>query len=249
MRTITSFGFTSRRSSQPTPHRSRVPVRKFSTSTSDSATSRFRRSAPAGLRRSRVIDFLFRDSWSQMRLSPVSLALAVPKRRSGSPTPGCSILMTSAPNSARRVPQKGAARKVATSSTRTPSIGRGAPPFPSLRGFACMSYRPPRLMPLPKEAPDRPRAAPQGRGGASARHPPTLHHRRRTPEAPGPDARARPGFRSRPPPSSPHPSSAATGLLSTPIPVISTSTRSPGRRAGDFPSVPIHTTSPGYRVR
>ena len=89
-----------------------------------------------------MTDFLFRDSWSQMRVSPVSLALAVPKRRSGSPTRGCSILMTSAPNSARRVPQKGAARNVAMSRTRTPSIGRTAPalPYAPFDSFA----RPPR---------------------------------------------------------------------------------------------------------
>ena len=141
-----------------------------------------------------MIDFLFRDSWSQMRLSPVSLALAVPKRRSGSPTPGCSILMTSAPNSASRVPQNGAARE-----------------------------------------------------RRDVEHPHPVHRARRPAAAlvspwPGLHVSSASCAASAQ-------ASAATGLLSTPIPVISTSTRSPGPRAGDFPSVPIHTTSPGYRVR
>ncbi len=82
-----------------------VPGWKFSTSTSAWATSRFSRSAPSGLRRSSVADFLLRHSCSQGRESPLSVM--VPNLRRGSPTLGSSILITSAPNSASCVAQNG----------------------------------------------------------------------------------------------------------------------------------------------
>src|SRR5207237_10911392 len=47
------------------------------------------------------------------------------RRPRSSPTPGCSTLMTSAPNSPRSVAQTGAARNVARSSTVTPSSAAG----------------------------------------------------------------------------------------------------------------------------
>src|SRR5215468_4678985 len=47
-----------------------------------------------------------------------------PSRRRSSPLPGSSVLMTSAPNSAIRAPQKGPATMDASSSTRMPSKGR-----------------------------------------------------------------------------------------------------------------------------
>src|SRR5918998_1295256 len=49
----------------------------------------------------------------------------------GSPSPGCSTLMTSAPNSARYVPIRGPATRVAASMTVMPSSAgvAGVPPF------------------------------------------------------------------------------------------------------------------------
>src|SRR5712691_9157027 len=47
-----------------------------------------------------------------------------PSRRRSSPLPGSSVLITSAPNSAIRAPQKGPATMDASSSTRMPSNGR-----------------------------------------------------------------------------------------------------------------------------
>ena len=67
------------------------------------------------------MQLLLRASLSQASVSPHSVW--VPNWRSGSPVPGCSILITSAPKSARMVAQNGAARKVAMSSTRTPLRG------------------------------------------------------------------------------------------------------------------------------
>ena len=45
------------------------------------------------------MDFLFRDSLSQVTVSPTGVG--VPNRRREHPTPGCSTLITSAPNSPR----------------------------------------------------------------------------------------------------------------------------------------------------
>ena len=229
MRTITSFGFTSRRASQPTPHRSRVPVRKFSTSTSDLATSCFRRSAPAGLRRSRVIRFLV-----PRLLEPDEAVAGVARARGsrsgagGRRPPAARFLMTSAPNSASRVPQNGAARNVATSRTRTPSIGRGAPRLSSL---ACMSYQSPAPNLLSRT---RRAAHAVPRGDAPAPRSPALHHachaRPRLPHPPGaPAAPALPVIRS---------AFRRHGLLSIPMPVISMSTRSPGAGPVTSPRCP-----------
>ena len=46
-----------------------------------------------------------------------------------------------------------------------------------------------------------------------------------------------------------YPPSRTSGLRSVPMPVISTSQTSPCFMSAVAPSVPIHTTSPGYRVR
>src|SRR5215831_12769991 len=121
MRTITSPWFTALSTSQPRPHFSKVPGWKFSTSTSACLTRRFKSSAPLALRRSRVADFLLRHSCSQASESPLSVM--VPNLRSASPTFGSSILMTSAPNSASWVAQKGPARKLDTSMMRMPCRG------------------------------------------------------------------------------------------------------------------------------
>src|SRR5919202_6573212 len=121
MRTMISRSFSRLRTSQPIPHFSSVAGWKFSTSTSDCRMSAFSSSAPSGLRRSSVADFLLRVSDSQGSESPQGVR--VPKRRSASPMPGSSSLITSAPNSASCVEQNGPARKLDTSITLTPSSG------------------------------------------------------------------------------------------------------------------------------
>src|SRR5688572_3300656 len=123
MRTITSGAFTARSSSQPRPQRSIVPGRKFSATMSAEALSRLMSAWPSGSRRLHVIDFLLRDSTSHQYDSPARAG--VPRRRRSSPRPGCSTLMTSAPNSPSSVQQKGAATKVARSSTVRPASAEG----------------------------------------------------------------------------------------------------------------------------
>ena len=59
------------------------------------------------------------------------LAGGGPRRRRSSPRPGCSTLITSAPNSPSRVQQKGAATKVARSSTERPASAVGTEPTSS----------------------------------------------------------------------------------------------------------------------
>src|SRR5262249_16393055 len=54
-----------------------------------------------------------------------------PCRRTGSPSPGGSILITSAPMSASSMLQKGPARIRVRSTTLTPERGTGVPPLPA----------------------------------------------------------------------------------------------------------------------
>src|SRR5919112_1163940 len=113
----------SRRSSYPRPHLSSVPGLKFSTTTSASEMSRRARFCPSSSRRLRVTDFLLRAMIGHQRVCP-SLRWR-PQTRMGSPLPGGSSLMTSAPRSPRSWPQKGPASRLPISTTRTPSRGRG----------------------------------------------------------------------------------------------------------------------------
>src|SRR5919112_1381843 len=113
----------SRRSSYPRPHLSSVPGLKFSTTTSASEMSRRARFCPSSSRRLRVTDFLLRAMIGHQRVCP-SLRWR-PQTRMGSPFPGGSSLMTSAPRSPRSWPQKGPARRLPISTTRTPSRGHG----------------------------------------------------------------------------------------------------------------------------
>src|SRR5215213_11220735 len=110
------------RSSYPRPHFSSVPGLKFSTTTSASEMSRRARFCPSPSRRLMVIDFLLRAIMGHHRVCP-SLRRR-PHTRMGSPLPGGSSFMTSAPKSARSWPQKGPASRLPISTTRTPSRGR-----------------------------------------------------------------------------------------------------------------------------
>ena len=93
-RASTSRGFTAESSSQPTPQRSSVPGRKFSSTTSERSARRRKMSAPAGFERSSVTSRLFRAS--ALNQSPIPSLLG-PCPRAGSTRCGCSILTTSAP--------------------------------------------------------------------------------------------------------------------------------------------------------
>src|ERR671921_1911598 len=121
-RTMTRPGLIPLRSSNPRPHFSNVPGLKFSTTTSASEMSRRASSCPSSSRRLMVTDFLLRAMMGHHRVRP-SLRWR-PHSRMGSPLPGGSSFMTSAPKSARSWPQKGPASRLPISTTRTPSRGR-----------------------------------------------------------------------------------------------------------------------------
>src|SRR5919107_3050343 len=125
---MTRPGLISLKSSYPRPHRSKVPGLKFSTTTSALAMRRRATSCPCSSRKFRVTDFLLRAMIGHQRVRPSLRCL--PQRRMGSPLPGGSTLMTSAPKSARSWPQKGPASRLPISTTRTSSRGL-APLLPS----------------------------------------------------------------------------------------------------------------------
>src|SRR5215203_5628814 len=124
---MTRPGLIPLRSSYPRPHLSSVPGLKFSMTTSAPEMRRRARSCPSSSRRLRVTDFLLRAMIGHQRVCPSLRCL--PHCRMGSPLPGGSTFMTSAPKSARSWPQNGPARRLPISTTRTPSRGRA--PFPS----------------------------------------------------------------------------------------------------------------------
>src|SRR5262245_28374035 len=88
--------------------------------TSLTSSRSWNRSWPSGRRRSTVTQRLLRLTLFHTR--PIS-SRRLPHVRRGSPAPGGSTLMTSAPNSPRAVPTIGPAANVAHSITRTPSSG------------------------------------------------------------------------------------------------------------------------------
>src|SRR5688572_13215832 len=153
MRTITSRGFSAESCSQPRFHFSSAPGRKFSTTIWQVFASRRTISWPSGLRRLQVTDFLLRDCTCHQSEVPLRILRHL---RSGSPSPGGSILITSAPKSARVLPQNGPAIRLPSSITRTPvrgpAIGRlcrddaesremkRAPPSLLTVAFACASF-------------------------------------------------------------------------------------------------------------
>src|SRR5215212_3653166 len=126
-RTMTRPALISLKFSYPRPHFSSVPGLKFSTTTSASEMRRRARFCPSFSRRLRVTDFLLRAIMGHHRVRP-SLRWR-PQTRIGSPLPGGSSFITSAPKSARSWPQKGPARRLPISTTRTPSRGRAPLPL------------------------------------------------------------------------------------------------------------------------
>src|SRR6185295_20188986 len=125
MRTSTSFGFARDSSSQPRFQRSSAPGRKFSIMMCVPRARRRTISCPSGWRRSQVTDFLLRDCTCHQSEVPLRMRRHL---RSGSPSPGGSILITSAPKSASVFAQNGPAISEPNSRTRTPASG---PPLES----------------------------------------------------------------------------------------------------------------------
>src|SRR5215470_7121766 len=99
-----------------------VPVRKFSTTTSASFTSRLTTSTASGVFKSRAMPRLFRLN---SRYAAASPSLWGGQVRDSSPGPVSSTLMTSAPRSARSAPHHGPAMTRERSMTRMPSRERG----------------------------------------------------------------------------------------------------------------------------
>src|ERR671911_740875 len=126
------------RSSYPRPHFSSVPGLKFSTTMSASEMRRRARSCPSPSRRLMVTDFLLRAMMGHQRVHP-SLRWR-PHTRMGSPLPGGSSFMVSAPKSARSWPQKGPASRLPISTTRTPSRGRVPLPLSAIHVLLQCSY-------------------------------------------------------------------------------------------------------------
>jgi hypothetical protein len=118
--TSTSPGLSARSRSGPSPHRSSVPGRKFSTTTSAHAASRRNTSAPSAHPRSSPTVRLLRLISFHHSGTP---SFWWPWPRMASPCTGCSILMTSAPKSPSIWQHRGPARIVDTSTTRSPSRG------------------------------------------------------------------------------------------------------------------------------
>src|SRR5829696_6460760 len=104
------------------PHRSSALGRLPTTSTSLTSSSRCMSCCPSVCRRSSVTHRLLR--LTLFHTSPMP-SRRLPHVRMGSPEPGGSTLMTSAPNSPSAVPTIGPAASVAASTTRRPWSGPG----------------------------------------------------------------------------------------------------------------------------
>src|SRR3954470_537004 len=120
MRTSMSFGLILDSASQARFQRSSAPGRKFSIMMCESRASRRTISWPSGVLRSQVTDFLFRDCTCHQSDVPLRMRRHL---RSGSPSPGGSILITSAPKSASVLAQNGPAMRLPSSRTRIPLRG------------------------------------------------------------------------------------------------------------------------------
>src|SRR5918911_5430003 len=101
-----------------------VPGRKFSTTTSAWATRSRNSALPRSCLRSRPTLCLLR--LMAMKSAPSPSTKTTPTRRLSSPSPGRSILTTSAPRSAKSIVAYGPARYCVRSSTRAPASGPGS---------------------------------------------------------------------------------------------------------------------------
>src|SRR3954470_7674585 len=119
-------GLRSWTSSGPSPHFSIVPGRKFSSTTSAVAARSAAIRWPRASRRFSVTERLLRARIDHQRLW--SLWRRRPQSRMASPSPGASILITSAPKSPSRVPVYGPASSWPNSIARRPCSGGSAMP-------------------------------------------------------------------------------------------------------------------------
>src|SRR5215471_242391 len=122
MWSITTRGWAAWTAGQSMPQRSRALGRLPTMSTSLTSSSRWNKAWPSAWRRSSVTQRLLRLTLFHTTPMP---SLRSPHVRMGSPAPGGSTLITSAPNSPSAVPTIGPAASVAASMTRSPSSGRG----------------------------------------------------------------------------------------------------------------------------
>src|SRR4029453_18414737 len=109
---------------------------KFERNASAVSTRRSIASRPSGWDRSRLTERLPRLGCSIMKFTPRAPNGTRPEvisPRCGSPVTGCSILMTSAPQSTSTDPPEGTNIQLATSMTRIPSSGPGMGRSPSVR--------------------------------------------------------------------------------------------------------------------
>ena len=118
MRNMIKRGLRRCNSSQPKPHFSRVPGRKFSTKISASKAKLRAIACPSGRRKSRQIDSLLRDCACHQTEVP---SCNMRHFRKGSPSPGASTLMISAPKSANVLAAKGPAINCPNSNTLIPA--------------------------------------------------------------------------------------------------------------------------------
>lgn len=171
----TSRGLTACSSAQPSPQRSSVPGRKFSMITSVPAASRSSTSRPPGVDRSRVRLRLLRPSSFHHRPMP---SFVGPCPREGSGLRGCSTLITSAPKSPSMVAERGPAKSVARSTTRSPVSGACAGAVTRRRSRCGTAWRQRRPAAARRaRRPPKPRPAPPVR--AVARRAPRRACRRR----------------------------------------------------------------------
>ena len=116
---MTRRGLMAFKSSQPRPHFSIVPVRKFSITTSAVLINSLKSSWPFSVLKFKVMQRLLRLVILNQRPTPSFMS---PVLRSTSPR-GCSTLMTSAPKSPICMPMVGPAMTVEASITRRPLSG------------------------------------------------------------------------------------------------------------------------------
>src|SRR5437868_3281230 len=130
MRSTMRRGLSWSNCSGPRPHASSAPGRKFSMSTSASCASLRTISCACGSFRSSAIERLLRD-WTCHHTDVPSLIIR--QWRSGSPVPGGSTLITSAPKSPSVLAAKGPAINCPSSRTFSPSSGPATASGPLLR--------------------------------------------------------------------------------------------------------------------
>ena len=119
----------------PTPKRSIVPGEKFSTTTSDLSASFIKQLR--AFRRHQIERDALLAAINTVVVAGVAAGIIGAKPRESSPRPGTSILMTSAPRSARFIVQNGPASTRVRSMTRIPASGFCSITLKSSSPFNC----------------------------------------------------------------------------------------------------------------